>query len=56
MLTDRRYEFNGRPENHEYQLYPRLENIDHSKTKVRHSQSNGICERLDRIMQMSTTL
>jgi transposase InsO family protein len=51
MLTDRGTEFNGRPENHEYELYLRLENIDHSKTKVRHPQSNGICERLHRTMQ-----
>ena len=51
MLTDRGTEFNGRPENHEYELYLQLENIEHSKTKVRHSQSNGICERLHRTMQ-----
>src|SRR5215203_1212191 len=51
MLTDRGTEFNGRPENHKYELYLQLENIDHSKTKVRHPQSNGICERLHRTMQ-----
>lgn len=51
MLTDRGTEFNGRPENHEYELYLQLEDIDHSKTKVRHPQSNGICERLHRTMQ-----
>jgi transposase InsO family protein len=51
MLTDRGSEFNGRPENHEYELYLQLEGIDHSKTKVRHPQSNGICERLHRTMQ-----
>ena len=51
MLTDRGTEFNGRPENHEYELYLQLESIDHSKTKVRHPQSNGICERLHRTMQ-----
>lgn len=51
VLTDRGTEFNGRPENHEYELYLQLENIDHSKTKVRHPQSNGICERLHRTMQ-----
>ena len=51
MLTDRGTEFNGRPENHEYELYLQLENIDHSRTKVRHPQSNGICERLHRTMQ-----
>ena len=51
ILTDRGTEFNGRPENHEYELYLQIENIDHSKTKVRHPQSNGICERLHRTMQ-----
>lgn len=51
VLTDRGTEFNGRPENHEYELYLQLEGIDHSKTKVRHPQSNGICERLHRAMQ-----
>lgn len=51
ILTDRGSEFNGRPENHEYELYLQLENIDHSRTKVRHPQTNGICERLHRTMQ-----
>lgn len=51
MLTDRGTEFNGRQENHEYELYLQLENINHSKTKVRHPQSNGICEPLPRTMQ-----
>lgn len=51
VLTDRGTEFNGRPENHEYELYLQIEGIDHSKTKVRHPQSNGICERLHRTMQ-----
>ena len=51
MLTDRGTEFHGRPESHEYELYLQLEGIDHSKTRVRHPQSNGICERLHRTMQ-----
>lgn len=51
ILTDRGTEFNGRAENHEFELYLQIENIDHSKTKVRHPQSNGICERLHRTMQ-----
>lgn len=51
ILTDRGTEFNGRLENHEYELYLQIEGIDHSKTKVRHPQSNGICERLHRTMQ-----
>lgn len=51
LLTDRGTEFNGSPDSHEYELYLRIEGIEHSKTKVRHPQSNGICERLHRTMQ-----
>lgn len=51
ILTDRGTEFKGKPENHEYELYLQLEEIEHSKTQVRHPQSNGICERLHRTMQ-----
>src|ERR1700738_4843008 len=51
ILTDRGTEFKGRPEHHEYELYLQIEGIDHSKTQVRHPQSNGICERLHRTMQ-----
>jgi transposase InsO family protein len=51
LLTDRGTEFKGRPENHEYELYLQIEGIEHSKTQVRHPQSNGICERLHRTMQ-----
>ena len=50
-MKDRGTEFNGKPDLHEYELYLQLEGIDHSKTKVRHPQSNGICERLHRTMQ-----
>jgi hypothetical protein len=32
-------------EHHEYQLYLILEYIDHSRTKARSPQTNGICER-----------
>jgi transposase InsO family protein len=46
ILTDRGSEYCGNPEHHEYQLYLALEDIDHSKTKVKHPQTNGICERL----------
>ncbi len=45
VLTDRGSEYCGNRENHEYQLYLAVENIDHSKTKARSPQSNGICER-----------
>ena len=45
VLTDRGTEYCGKREDHEYQLYMTLEDIDHSKTKARSPQSNGICER-----------
>jgi transposase InsO family protein len=51
ILTDRGTEFKGKPEHHEYELYLQIEGIEHSKTQVRHPQTNGICERLHRTMQ-----
>lgn len=51
ILTDRGTEYCGKPQDHTYQLYLGIEDIDHSKTKVRHPQTNGICEKLHRTMQ-----
>jgi len=51
ILTDRGTEYCGQREHHEYQLYMAIENIDHTKTKVRSPQTNGICERFHRTMQ-----
>jgi len=48
VLTDRGTEYCGNLESHEYELYLALENIDHSKTKAKHPQTNGICERFHR--------
>jgi transposase InsO family protein len=48
VLTDRGTEYCGKPEHHEYELYLAVENIDHSRTKVKHPQTNGICERFHR--------
>ena len=45
ILTDRGSEYCGNFERHEYQLYLALNDIDHTKTKVKSPQSNGICER-----------
>ena len=45
VLTDRGTEYCGNREHHEYQLYLAIENIDHTKTKARSPQTNGICER-----------
>ena len=51
ILTDRGTEDNGVIQHHPYQLYLTIEDIDHSKTKVRSPQTNGICERFHRTMQ-----
>jgi len=52
MLTDRGTEYNGKIEyGHDYELYLTIEGIDHSRTKVRHPQTNGICERFHRTIQ-----
>jgi transposase InsO family protein len=45
VLTDRGSEFCGNPEHHEYELYLAVEDIDHSRTKTKSPQTNGICER-----------
>ncbi|WP_341761164.1 IS481 family transposase [Candidatus Tisiphia endosymbiont of Thecophora atra] len=51
ILTDRGTEYCGKPENHAYQLYLGIENIDHSRTKAYSPQTNGICERFHKTMQ-----
>ena len=51
ILTDRGTEYCGNREHHEYQLYLAIEDIDHSKTKAKSPQTNGICERFHRTMQ-----
>lgn len=50
VLTDRGTEFCGNRERHAYELYLAVENIDHTKTKARSPQTNGICERFQRTM------
>jgi transposase InsO family protein len=45
VLTDRGTEYCGNPERHEYELYLAIEDIDHSRTKTKSPQTNGICER-----------
>jgi len=50
VLTDRGTEFCGNKEHHEYELYLAVEDIDHTKTKARHPQTNGICERFQKTM------
>ena len=45
ILTDRGTEYCGRAAQHDYQLYIAVNDIEHTKTKARHPQTNGICER-----------
>jgi len=45
ILTDRGTEYCGRAERHDYELYLAVNDIEHTKTKAHHSQTNGICER-----------
>jgi len=47
ILTDRgtESEYCGKADRHDYQLYLAINDIDHTKTKARSPQTNGICER-----------
>ena len=48
ILTDRGTEYCGKVEQHDYQLYLAINDIDHTKTKAKSPQTNGICERFHR--------
>jgi len=45
ILTDRGTEYCGKADSHDYELFLALNDIDHTKTKARSPQTNGICER-----------
>ena len=45
LLTDRGSEYCGRIEQHEFQLYQAVNDIDHTRTKAQSPQTNAICER-----------
>jgi transposase len=51
MLTDRGSEYKGKREHHEYELYLTIEDIDHTFTKAKSPQTNGICERFHKTIQ-----
>jgi transposase InsO family protein len=51
ILTDRGSEYCGNREQHEYELYLDLEGIEHTRTKVKSPQTNGICERFHQTIQ-----
>jgi transposase InsO family protein len=45
VLTYRGTEYCGKFETHDYELFLGVNGIEHTKTKARHPQTNGICER-----------
>jgi transposase InsO family protein len=45
ILTDRGTEYCGNVESHHFELFIGVNDIEHTKTKARHPQTNGICER-----------
>lgn len=45
IMTDRGTEYCGRVDKHDFQLFLAINDIDHTKTKVKSPQTNGICER-----------
>lgn len=51
ILTDRGTEYCGCRDYHEYALYLTVEDIEHTRTKAYHPQTNGICERFHQTVQ-----
>jgi transposase InsO family protein len=50
VLTDRGTEYCGTHDRHEYELYLAVEDVDHTRTKARSPQTNGIVERFHKTM------
>jgi transposase InsO family protein len=50
VLTDRGGEYCGAPDRHPYELYLAIEDIDHTRTKAKSPQTNGICERFNKTL------
>lgn len=51
VLTDNGAELCGRQDSHPYELFLHLNDIEHTRTRVRHPQTNGSVERLNQIIQ-----
>lgn len=51
ILSDNGTEYCGRPESHPYQLFLHLNDIEHTRIRVRHPQTNGAVERLNQTIQ-----
>lgn len=45
ILTDRGTEYTGVPEKHLFELFLQMNDIEHTVTKAKSPQTNGICER-----------
>ncbi len=50
ILTDNGREFCGLPDKHPYELLCAMEDIEHRTTKIRHPQTNGFVERMNRTL------
>jgi transposase InsO family protein len=50
VLTDRGTEYCGLADRDPYELDLALEDIDHSRTKTKSPQTNGICERFNKTL------
>ena len=50
ILTDRGSEYCGAPDRHPCELYLGVEDIEHSRTKTKHPQTYGICERFNKTL------
>lgn len=50
VLTDRGTEYCGDAQKHPYELYLAIEDVDHTRTKAKSPQTNGIVERLHKTM------
>lgn len=50
VLTDNGREYCGREDQHPFELFLQLEEIEHRRTQVRRPQSNGIVERLHKTL------
>lgn len=51
MLSDNGSEYCGKRDEHAYQLFLQLNEIEHTRIKVRHPQTNGAVERLNQTIQ-----
>jgi len=48
ILTDRGTEYCGAHDRHPYELYLAVNDIEHTRTKIKRPQTNGICERFQK--------